>query len=100
MARISYPAPALVRAAEVANALSVPGVIKGQVDQVEIRVEGVAEQDEGGKSFRIPATGQSWRVSEEVQPLPLGRPVIVEAALQDWKGPGPATLRILGVETP
>ena len=101
VARITYPGPAAIRAAEVANALSVPGVIKGQVDQVELRVEGLVEKGADGTFFTAPRTGQRWRIAEGSVPVPVARTVVVVAALEGWQGPASAqTLRVLRVETP
>ena len=97
LARITYDGPAEIRAAEVASALSVPGVIKGQVDQVELRVAGRAEAG----TFTASRTGQRWRIAEGSAPLPAGKTAVVTAALEGWKEPPAArTLRILSVETP
>ncbi len=101
VARITYPTPATLKASEVANALSHPGVIKGEVDQVELTVEGLVEQGAQGRIFTVPATGQRWRIAEGSVDLPLGKPVVVVAALEGWKGSADTqTLRILSVETP
>jgi len=101
LARIVYPGPARLKAAEVANALSVPGVIKGEVDQVELRMEGLVEREADGMSFVVPQTGQRWRISPQSVDAPLGRVVVVVASLEGWKGPATdQTLRILSVETP
>lgn len=101
MARITYPGPASIRAAEVAKALSSPGVIKGEVDQVEVKAEGLAEQGPGGKTFVVTPTGQRWGISEEVVLVPVGKPVIIVAALSGWQDTAQVpTLKILSVELP
>lgn len=81
--RIVYPAPAQVRAIEVANALDESLLIKGDVDRVELTLEGEAD---GRKSFRIPATGQTWPLAEGSAPIPAGRSVVILASLEGWKG--------------
>ena len=86
--RITYPDPAPIRVAEVANALSSPGVIKGKVERVELRVSGRAEAGSSGPVFVVSGTRQSWPLPEGKDPVPLGKPVVILASLEDWKGAG------------
>ena len=98
VARITYPGPAPLRAGEVARALSGAGVIKGQVDQVILKVEGQVLQTPEGREFAASGTGQRWRVSEASMPAPLGKPLLIEAALEGWRESGPPSLRILSAK--
>ncbi len=86
--RIVYPEPALIRAPEVANALSSPGVIKGKVEWVEVWVSGRAEQGPSGEVFVTSGTRQTWNLAAGGVPVPLGKPVLILASLEGWRGDG------------
>ena len=84
LSRITFPAPAMIRASEVANALADSRIIKGEVDHVELTLQGEASGD--GRVFTVPATKQIWKLAEDGVKVPTGRPVTIRAALEGWRG--------------